>query len=50
MTVDLGIGIGVLVASLVLFFYRRIVQDGDHIHFREDTLAVPDARPRRRRT
>jgi amino acid transporter len=40
---DFWIGIGVLVASLLLFFYRRIVQDGEHIHFREDTPAVPDA-------
>ena len=40
---DFWIGIGVLVASLVLFFYRRIVQDGEHVHFREETPEVPDA-------
>jgi hypothetical protein len=31
------------VASLVLFFFRRIVQDGEHVHFREETPEVPDA-------
>ena len=40
---DFWIGIGVLIASLLLFFYRRIVQDGEKIHFREDAPAVPDA-------
>jgi amino acid transporter len=40
---DFWIGVGVLIASLVLFFFRRIVQDGEHVHFREETPEVPDA-------
>jgi amino acid transporter len=40
---DFWIGIGVLAASLLLFFYRRIVQDGEKIHWKEDTPSVPDA-------
>jgi amino acid transporter len=40
--VDFWIGIGVLLGSLVLFAYRRIVQDGEGIHWREDVPLVPD--------
>jgi hypothetical protein len=40
---DFWIGIGVLVASLLLFFFRRIVQDGESIHWSEETPSVPDA-------
>ncbi len=39
---DFWIGIGVLLGSLVLFFYRRVVQDKEPIHMREDTPSVPD--------
>jgi hypothetical protein len=39
---DFGIGVGVLVASLLLFFFRRIVQDGEGVHWSEPTPAVPD--------
>ena len=39
---DFGIGVGVLVASVVLFVYRRVVQDGEHVHFRETTPSMPD--------
>jgi amino acid transporter len=39
---DFWIGIGVLVASLVLFFFRRTVQDGEKIHWREPTPEVPE--------
>jgi hypothetical protein len=35
------IGFGVLVISLVLFFYRRIVQDKERIHWKEDPPEVP---------
>jgi amino acid transporter len=35
------IGFGVLVISLLLFFYRRKVQDKEHIHWKEDTPEVP---------
>jgi amino acid transporter len=40
---DFWIGIGVLVASLLLFFFRRIVQDGEKIHWSEPTPSVPGA-------
>jgi amino acid transporter len=36
------IGIGVLAISVLLFFYRRIVQDRAPVTFREDTPSVPD--------
>lgn len=39
---DFGIGVGVLVASLLLFFYRRTVQDGESIHWREQVPTMPD--------
>jgi amino acid transporter len=39
---DFWIGVGVLVASLLLFFYRRIVQDGEHVHWREPTPQMPE--------
>ena len=38
---DFAIGVGVLVASVVLFAFRRIVQDGEKIHFREETPLMP---------
>jgi amino acid transporter len=38
---DFAIGVGVLVASVVLFAFRRIVQDGEKIHFREETPKMP---------
>jgi amino acid transporter len=39
---DFWIGIGVLVASVILFAFRRIVQDGEKIHFREETPTMPE--------
>jgi len=39
------IGFGVLVISLLLFLYRRRVQDGESPHWREDTPAMPDELP-----
>ncbi|MBV8953067.1 MAG: APC family permease [Solirubrobacterales bacterium] len=39
---DFAIGVGVLVASLLLFFFRRIVQDGERIHWKEQTPSVPE--------
>ncbi|MBV8220187.1 MAG: hypothetical protein JO325_17100, partial [Solirubrobacterales bacterium] len=39
---DFWIGIGVLIGSLVLFFYRRIVQDKEAVHWSEPTPSVPD--------
>jgi amino acid transporter len=38
---DFGIGVGVLVGSVVLFFFRRIVQDKQPVHFREETPTMP---------
>ncbi len=37
------IGFGVLAASLLLFLFRRIVQDGERPHWREETPEVPPA-------
>jgi amino acid transporter len=39
------IGVSVLAVSLVLFLFRRIVQDGERPHWREDTPAVPAETP-----
>ncbi|MFZ0088201.1 MAG: APC family permease [Solirubrobacteraceae bacterium] len=38
---DFWIGVGVLIGSLVLFVFRRVVQDKEGVHMREDTPAVP---------
>lgn len=43
-TTEKIIGFGVLVLALVLFLVRRIVQDGQRPHWREETPTVPDAR------
>jgi amino acid transporter len=39
---DFGIGVGVLVASVLLFVFRRVVQDGERVHFREEIPATPE--------
>jgi amino acid transporter len=36
------IGVSVLAVSLVLFLFRRVVQDGERPHWREHTPATPD--------
>jgi amino acid transporter len=38
---DMFIGVGVLVGSVLLYFYRRIVQDKARITFREQVPAEP---------
>jgi uncharacterized membrane protein YjjP (DUF1212 family) len=38
---DFGIGVGVLIASVLLFVFRRVVQDKQKIHFREETPTMP---------
>jgi amino acid transporter len=38
---DFWIGIGVLVGSLLLFIYRRVVQDKEGVHMREHVPEVP---------
>jgi len=40
---DMFIGVGVLVGSVVLFFYRRIVQDKQKVTFREEVPDMPSA-------
>src|SRR5216684_290517 len=40
---DMFIGVGVLVGSVLLFFYRRIIQDKAQIKFREDVPDMPSA-------
>jgi hypothetical protein len=39
------IGFGVLVISLLLFLYRRVVQDKEPPHWREETPEMPDEPP-----
>jgi hypothetical protein len=38
---DFWIGIAVLLGSLVLFAFRRIVQDGESVQFRDDPPVEP---------
>jgi amino acid transporter len=38
---DMFIGVGVLVASVLLYFYRRMVQDKQKVTFREEVPAEP---------
>jgi amino acid transporter len=40
---DMFIGVGVLVGSVLLFFYRRIVQDKQRVTFREEVPDMPSA-------
>jgi amino acid transporter len=40
---DFAIGVGVLLGSLLLFFYRRVFQDGESVHWREEPPLVPSA-------
>ena len=40
---ELWIGIGVLLISVLLFVYRRVVQDRAPVRLREDAPAMPDA-------
>jgi amino acid transporter len=39
---DFAIGVGVLFASILLFIFRRVVQDGESVHFREEPPTTPD--------
>jgi amino acid transporter len=43
---DFGIGVGILVGSILLFFYRRVVQDKEKIHWSEPTPAMPEGADR----
>ena len=40
---DMFIGVGVLVASVLLYFYRRIVQDKAKVTFRDEVPKMPNA-------
>jgi amino acid transporter len=39
---DFAIGVGILVASLLLFVYRRVVEDKEGVHLREDVPQMPE--------
>ncbi len=38
---DFWIGVGVLLGSLLLFVFRRVVQDGEKVHLREEVPDMP---------
>jgi amino acid transporter len=38
---DFWIGVGILAGSILLFVFRRVVQDKESVHFREDTPTMP---------
>ena len=40
-TKEILYGVGVLLISVLLFFFRRIVQDGEKPHWREETPTMP---------
>jgi amino acid transporter len=44
-TKEKAIGFGVLAISLLLFLFRRIVQDGERPHWREETPTMPEEVP-----
>ena len=43
---DFWIGIGILIGSLVLFVFRRVVQDKEGVHMREDVPLEPSPEER----
>ncbi|HTU86480.1 MAG TPA: APC family permease [Solirubrobacteraceae bacterium] len=43
---DFFIGVGILVASVLLFFYRRVVEDREPIHWKETTPTMPEGADR----
>src|SRR5262249_33704931 len=40
---DMWIGVGVLIGSVLLFLYRRIIQDKQRVTFREEVPSEPSA-------
>ena len=42
----LGGIVGILVASVLLFIYRRVVQDKESVHWREETPTMPEGADR----
>jgi amino acid transporter len=43
---DFFIGVGILAASVLLFFYRRIVEDKESVHWKEETPTMPEGADR----
>jgi amino acid transporter len=43
---DFAIGVGILIGSVLLFFYRRIVEDKESIHWSEPTPTMPEGADR----
>jgi amino acid transporter len=43
---DFAIGVGILVASVLMFFYRRIVEDKERVHWKETTPTMPEGADR----
>jgi amino acid transporter len=43
---DFFIGVGILVASVLLFFFRRIVEDKEAVHWKEETPTMPEGADR----
>ena len=43
---DFAIGVGILVGSVLLFFYRRVVEDKEPIHWNEATPTMPEGADR----
>jgi hypothetical protein len=43
---DFIIGVGVLVVAVLLFFYRRIVEDKEKIHWKEEVPTMPEGADR----
>ena len=39
---DFAIGVGILAGSILLFVFRRVVQDREPLHFREQTPTMPE--------
>ena len=39
---DFFIGVGILAASVLLFFFRRIVEDKEKVHWKEETPTMPE--------
>jgi amino acid transporter len=43
---DFAIGVGILIASILLFFFRRVVQDKESVHWSEPAPAMPEGADR----
>jgi hypothetical protein len=43
---DFIIGVGVLAVAVALFFYRRIVEDKEKVHWKEEAPAMPEGADR----